>query len=529
MQVSSPSPGNQNETTIEVDPTDRRHLIAGANDDRNGFYTCAFYASFDLGLSWSELLFPLPPGGFHFAGDPATAMGPSGESYFSAIASERNYAFSTLYVGRSFDGGLTVPAWTPAVISPPGGFQDKQFLAADHTTGPLRGTLYMAWTRFSNSFQSFPIHAVTSYDAAASWTAPMRVSESFQCSGACPAVGPNGELYIAWFDWSSSKIQVDVSHDGGMSFGTDVDVASVGQLSGLPNGSFRANSSPSLGVDLSGGPHHGNLYVCWGDNRGTHADVLMCRSTDGGATWSAPMVVNDDGLTRSQWSPWLEVDVNGNLNVGFFDRRLDVNDRRIDFWLARSSDGGLSFQPNLRVSDQSYDPNSYPNGNFLGDYNGLAASDRSVHALWADGRNATNDVFTSRVQLDFYGDAATLSAASGGQIRFTLNPGPLHSGAPYMVIGSRSGTEPGYTFGNGLVLPLNLDAFSRLTRRSANSAAFAGFAGTLDATGSGSATLSTLGPLNPSLVGAQLDFATLVEGSSGWTWASNPYRVTILP
>ena len=531
IQVSSPSVYNQNEMTIDVDPTDRNHLIAGANDERNGLYTCAFYSTHDGGLSWSELFFPIPPGGFEFAGDPATAMGPDGEAYFSADSADRNYTFSSLYVGYSPDGGLTVPTWVEAVDSPPESFQDKQMLAVDQTAGPLRGALYMAWTRILNAFTSFPIYATSSYDRAATWTTPVRVSESTLCTGACPAVGPNGELYIAWYEHTAMKIQVDVSHDGGLTFGRDVNVADVSLIGGIPNGSFRANSIPSLDVDISGGPHNGNVYVCWANNQGTHTDVLFCRSTDGGATWSAPLTVNDDGTSTSQWFPWLDVDANGNVNIGFYDRRMDPSDRRIGFWVARSSDGGASFQENTRVADQTFDPNNYPNGNFLGDYNGLAASDRTIHPLWADGRNGTNDTFTSRVQLDFYGDVDTLSAATGGQVSFTLNPGPLYAGADYLVLGSLSGTDPGIALGSGLVVPLNYDTFMLVALNLANTVVFPGFIGTLDGTGSSAALFDTLGPFSPSIVGIQLSFATLVRGpgSSRWVWASNPYSVTTVP
>ncbi len=532
VQVSSPSPANQNEMTIQVDPTDRNHLIAGANDERGGLYTCAFYASFDGGLTWSELLFPIPSGGFEFAGDPGTAMGPNGESYFSGISADRNYTFSSLFVGHSPDGGLTVPTWVEAVKSPPGGFEDKELMATDLSMSPLRGTLYMAWTRIGPTHTTYEIHVVSSFDQGATWTTPVRVSESVLSVAASPAVGPNGELYVAWYDYTSSKIQVDVSFDGGLTFGNDVDVASVSLITGLPNGSFRANSNPSLDVDISGGPHDGNLYVCWGNNQGTHTDILFCRSTDGGATWSPPITVNDDGTLRSQWFPWMDVDVNGNVNIGFYDRRADVSDRNIGFWVARSSDGGVSFQPNVRVADQTFDPNTYPNGNLLGDYNGLAASDRTIHAMWADGRNATNDSFTTRVQLDFYGDTETLSAASGGQVNLTINPGPLHAGAGYFVLGSIHGTEPGFPLGNGVVLPLNIDVFTQLTLKLANTPIFSNFIGTLDNTGSSVATFDTLGPITiPSAIGVRISFAALVTGpgASPWAWASNPFSVTIVP
>ncbi|MFH0943892.1 MAG: hypothetical protein V2A76_01735, partial [Planctomycetota bacterium] len=123
------------------------------------------------------------------------------------------------------------------------------------------------------------------------------------------------------------------------------------------------------------------------------------------------------------------------------------------------------------------------------------------------------------------------SAATGGQVSFTINPGPLHAGADYFVLGSISGTDPGMTLGGGLVVPLNYDAFMLVALNLANTVVFPGFIGTLDGTGSGAALFDTLGPFNPSIVGIQLSFATLVRStaSSHWAWASNPYTVTTVP
>lgn len=529
VQVSTPDPSNQNEMFLSMDPTDRNHLIGGANDDRGADYTCAFYSSADAGQTWSELLFPVPPL-FDAAGDPAGTIGPSGEVYFCSLAFDRGLAFSSLFVGRSFDGGITVPTWVEAVASPPGVFEDKQFMASDHTGGPLSGTLYVTWTRFGNGFAANPIFMSASFDDGATWSAPLRVSESNSCQGSSPAVGPNGELYVAFLDLNSSSIQVDRSFDGGMTWGIDVDVdTGISTIGSVPGSSFRANSFPGLAVDCSGGPHNGNLYCVWAESAGSHVDILLSRSTDGAVTWSTPQVVNDDGLARSQFFPAVSVDPNGNVNVGFYDRRDDPADRQVAYYLARSSDGGVTFQPNVNIADVTFNPNTYGDGFFIGDYTGVAASDRNVHALWADGRNNTNDTFTSRAQLDFHGDADSVSAASGGTVNLTVNPGPKYAGNGYMILGSAAETTPGLTFGGGVNLPLNLDALFWTTVFLANSPSFQNFRGTLDATGSAAAVFDTGGPFDPMFAGAHLDFATLVSAGGRFAWASNPYGVDLVP
>jgi hypothetical protein len=321
---------------------------------------------------------------------------------------------------------------------------------------------------------------------------------------------------------------VDRSLDGGATWGTDVVVATPNTQ--LNNAPFRYFTFPVMDVDTSGGPYHGTVYLAFATYLPAEGstDIVLYESTDQGATWVGPVFVSDDSNRTSQFFPWIDVDRNGNVNVSFYDRRSDPADRVIGFSVARSSDGGATFQ-NFQVDDQKFDPFSYSDGFFIGDYTGCAASDRAVHPLWCDGRNNTNDTFTTRVQLDFYGDTTTLSAATGGQVNFNLNPGPLYQNAPYWVLGSISGTSPGITFGSGVNLPLNFDAFFLLTLNLANTPVFANFRGTLDATGTALATLDTQGALDPSLVGAHLDLAALVLGPIGVAWASSPAGVDILP
>ena len=50
----------------------------------------------------------------------------------------------------------------------------------------------------------------------------------------------------------------------------------------------------------------------------------MRTSTDNGATWSAPVRVNDDATTRSQFLPYVALDATtGAVAVGFHDCRND--------------------------------------------------------------------------------------------------------------------------------------------------------------------------------------------------------------
>ena len=86
---------------------------------------------------------------------------------------------------------------------------------------------------------------------------------------------------------------------------------------------------------------------------------------------------------RDQFFQWLAVDpVDGSENVIFCDRRADPDNRSYYMTLARSTDGGRTFQ-NYAWSTQPSDPKDV----FTGDYMGIAAYGRKVWGIWA--RTAT--------------------------------------------------------------------------------------------------------------------------------------------
>ncbi len=95
----------------------------------------------------------------------------------------------------------------------------------------------------------------------------------------------------------------------------------------------------AIDVDNSGGACDGTLYATYGDytaGGATETDIWVTRSTNNGATWSAPVKVNDDGLAnRTQFHPFLQVDQsNGNVVVAWHDARNDANNRKVEIFTA---------------------------------------------------------------------------------------------------------------------------------------------------------------------------------------------------
>jgi hypothetical protein len=193
-----------------------------------------------------------------------------------------------------------------------------------------------------------------------------------------PVAGPTGEVYLTWA--GPKGLVFDKSTDGGWTFGRDVVITSLVGGWDLPvAGLERHNGMPVTAVDLSGGPHKGSVYVNWIDERNGDPDVFVAASRDGGATWSAPLRVNDDAKGGVQMFTWLAVDpVDGSLNVVFHDRRGQTG-KATTVTLARSVDGGKTFM-NHKLPVPAFE--CCERSAFLGDYNGIDAYGGRVVALF---------------------------------------------------------------------------------------------------------------------------------------------------
>lgn len=71
-------------------------------------------------------------------------------------------------------------------------------------------------------------------------------------------------------------------------------------------------------------------------------------------------------------------------------------------YLAQSTDRGISFLPNVRVTTRSWNPavgapTDEFGQQFIGDYQGLAADDTFVHPFWNDTRTGAQQIFTAAV------------------------------------------------------------------------------------------------------------------------------------
>ncbi len=380
------------EPAITIDPKNPSRIVAGANINN-------FFVSSDTGKTWTaDTMFS----SYGVWGDPVIIADTASNFYFFHLSNppsgnwiDRIVCQKSSDFGSNWDDGTYVGLnGTKA--------QDKQWGVVD----PTNNNIYLTWTQFdaygsSNSVDSSLILFSKSSDGGSTWSAAMRINKvAGDCidsdntvEGAVPAVGPNGEIYVAWAGpsgivfnrsldegntWLSKEILID-----SMPGGWDLDVPGI----------YRCNGLPVTKCDLSGGPNHGTIYVNWSDQRNgsNDTDVWLAKSTDGGDTWSTPIRVNNDAAGKHQFFTWMDIDqTNGNLFFVFYDRR-NYNDNHTDVYLAFSDDGGNIFT-NQRISESAFLPDA---GIFFGDYTNISVYNGIVRPIWTRLHNAVLSIWTS--------------------------------------------------------------------------------------------------------------------------------------
>ena len=427
--------GPQSETFVTLDPNRPRTLAGGSNEIFR--LPMRGYFSSDGGSSWGGVDLPLPPpkgNGTDFGSDPTLAFDTRGNVFYGYIVvffgNGTGINGTSLAVARSTDGGRTYPSVT--IFSEEGGanhFNDKPMITADTNSGsPFRDRVYIAWDAASGGSTSGGIRVARSADAGATFTVTRADDPSGpgRGIGAVPFVGPGGEVYVAWNDFSANTIAFNRSFDGGATWGQQGVIAAkrIPFDIAIPAESFRgALVYPACDSDRSAGSHRGRLYCSWMDltDAGT-TDILISFSDDQGAHWSSPAGVGDRVPSADRFNHWLSVDpMTGTVTVSYYDTRNDTTGARFetDVFLARSADGGNSWAPDVRVTTARSNEHDCSGvfpcqginyGNQQGDYEGLVSFGGVSHPIWTDSRRqlaplagcsrglAMEEVFTATVK-----------------------------------------------------------------------------------------------------------------------------------
>ncbi|MEO0225563.1 MAG: FlgD immunoglobulin-like domain containing protein, partial [candidate division WOR-3 bacterium] len=313
---------------------------------------------------------------------------------------------TAIFVLRSTDMGRT---WSnPVQASDPGTSEDKPWSTADGRY------VYVTWTRFSGT--PTQIRFARSTDGGQTWGNYTNLHTTGQTAQwSIPAVGRGDTVYVSWSlddrntsGWTVGwDPYVKISTDRGVTWGAEYPSprANNYRASGT-GGSFRWRHLPYSGFAVSKKTGHlHRAYTTRDSSTGVYR-IRYTRSTDAGRTWSTPFRLNSTMTpdTFEAFFPWIAVDDSvGHIHVVWYDMRAGRPDSSLDVYYRRSTDGGTTWLPELRVTDVSFWPDTLPSGGFaaiIGDYINVATSTDFAVAGWCDCRNERQgrkeDVYVSR-------------------------------------------------------------------------------------------------------------------------------------
>jgi hypothetical protein len=329
------------------------------------------------------------------------------------------------------NGGQALRNASNASATQLGDVADKQWVAVNHIVGsPYQDHVYAMWSVFEDN--NTKIELAVSRDRGLTFSKAVVVTEPSQTGPSntyiYPSVDAGGDLYIAFVSFpkkgSQATVYVGRSTDDGKSFSPFVAVANVGTLpaTNLPNTTFRDGITENFTASPT---FPGHLYLTYENWDGTQFDIKFSQSTNGGITWSTPVVVNDniDGtVATDQFQPSVAAGPNGAVAVAFYDRRLacpsdpsilpqDVGRTNfcIDVSMQPYQDlgfGAVTLGGNVRITKSTWDPEepgqsvggipqeTCADGNctvqFIGDYFGLAISAGNIYALFVSTHYPSN-------------------------------------------------------------------------------------------------------------------------------------------
>jgi len=391
-----------NEPSIAIDQTNPTRIAIGwrqFNTVNNNFRQAGYAYTTDGGHSWR---FPgvIQPGVFR--SDPVLDSDLDGNFYYNSLTSDGSTFHCDVF--KSSNGGAT---WGTGTVAQGG---DKQWMTIDKTGGQGNGNIYAFWT---SSYSFCPPGFFTrSTNRGASYESCIVIpGDPFWGT---LAVGPGGELYVCGagdsaFVVAKSTTARDssrvVSWDTTTVVRLDGDiVAFAGPNSPNPSGLL---GQAWVAVDRSNGPTRGNVYVLCSVRRNSNADpldVMFVRSTNGGRTWSAPVRVNDDASTTAwQWFGTMSVVPTGRIDVVWLDTRDNPGSVNSSLYYSFSTNAGVTWSPNARLS-QSFNPHlGWPQQNKMGDYFHMVSDSAGAHLAWAATFGGEQNVYYGHISYPLTG------------------------------------------------------------------------------------------------------------------------------
>ena len=396
------------ETYLAIDPTNPQYMVGASNVNLSG-YGQRMYSSSDYGTTWST--FQIQPKNTNQS-DPGVNFDSNGNVYTVTLDYTGNLTQVKFY--KSTDHGKTFP--TQIVVDSSAG-NDKELAAIDYQpASSCRDQIYVGWddgkaqyastTTAPNSGVFAPKIAVQSKGSTIA--ADLAV-------GPPPSAGSAAPVYYVWTSTANSTINFSKSINCGASWSTYKTIAQTKDSYdyGIPaQCNRRVLIYPTIDVDRSNSAHRGWIYAVWNDftavqssgcissSDPNNANVWFSRSTDGGSTWASPKIVNANIAFTDHFNQWMSVDdFDGTIHLSWRDTRNDPNRQKTDVYYTKSTDGGSTFIPEVKVtSAMSDETTAGASADQYGDYEGLAVRNGNAYPFWTDRRSSNpEEIYTVKV------------------------------------------------------------------------------------------------------------------------------------
>jgi hypothetical protein len=387
----SATTGNQAESFVNVNPTNTNNLVATSNNPGTASIFRAY--STDAGATWTR--------GTIATGVACCDGQAAWDTFGNLFLVYINNSVNQVNVILSTDGGVTFSAPVTAGT----GSIDQPSIAVGN------GSVWVDWNQSGSMVaRGAPVTGLGIWGPFNAQQAIPSATGSF--GGIAVGPGPGGGKVIVTYQSPTggqgpATIYANVDADGlgagGFGARVTVSATNVGGFDFIPAQSERSvDAEAGMVWDATGGPFNNRIYLVYTDetvNENNDTEIFMRTSTDDGATWSAPVRVNDDITTRSQFLPYVALDrLSGAVAVGFHDARNDngvpgpggtnnIPNDDAEYYGTFSTDGGVTWAPNTRLSGGFSNATASGNGVDYGDYVGQDAHAGKFYPVWADNAN----------------------------------------------------------------------------------------------------------------------------------------------
>jgi hypothetical protein len=374
------------EPWVAVNPANPANIIGAWQQDRwsdGGAHGLVAGFSFDGGATWGETTLPFSAcarGGLDYerASDPWVSIGPDGTAYAISISFNASNNNNAVAAATSTNGGRSWRNLRVIIADNAPNFQffnDKESVTADPTTA---GTAYAVWDRLAG-----------------------------------PSSNPDASLHSSAF---TGPGMFSKTTDGGRTWSTPQVIVPTGQ------------NQQTIGNQIVVDPRNGTLYDFFNLIVPPFAPsayrVAYVKSTNGGATWTAPQVIaslqtvgvtdpnTGQAIRTGDIIPEPAIDsATGQLYVVWQDSRFNGGNYD-EVALSTSTNGGATWSAPTRVNTPTGRPAFTPAVH--------VSSNGTVGVTYYDFRNLTTE--TTTLPTDYWFTSSSNHGASFGNEAHLAGP-----------------------------------------------------------------------------------------------------------